>query len=163
MDTVYFARWNDVVALRFVGCIRYPLSPALEHFINGLLAQNDPPIHAIVIDLCQTQLIDSTNLGLLARLANWSLVHLQAKPVLYSTNPDVTNVLLAVSFDLVFTMVECLPMDHLGDAPLSLPSGTEPAALADTVLRAHETLMALSVNNHQQFADVVRLLRKEPE
>lgn len=162
MDTVYFAQMNQVMVLRFVGFIRYPLSPALEQLLNRILTDSSPTIQAIVIDLCQTQLIDSTNLGLLARIANWSITHLQVKPVLYSTNPDVTSTLLGVSFDLVFTILNQQPTDQITPPPNTVLTPTDmPADLGPMILRAHETLMALSDNNYQQFAEVVRVLQAQ--
>ena len=65
--TVLHASHDDVHVLRFIGDIRYTLSPSIEHFLEGVF--DGPKPAGFVIDLTETDSIDSTNLGLLARIA----------------------------------------------------------------------------------------------
>ncbi|MGB5179284.1 MAG: STAS domain-containing protein, partial [Gammaproteobacteria bacterium] len=64
---VLHASHDDVHVLRFIGDIRYPLSPSIDRYLEQIFAGPKPA--GFVIDLTETDSIDSTNLGLLARLA----------------------------------------------------------------------------------------------
>ena len=53
--------------LRFLGDIRVTLCGALDAYCERMV--KDPAFHAVVIDLEQTENLDSTALGCLARLS----------------------------------------------------------------------------------------------
>ena len=65
---VLHASHDGIHVLRFVGDIRYTLSPSIDRYVKQLFS--GPPPAGFVIDLTETDSIDSTNLGLLARIAN---------------------------------------------------------------------------------------------
>ena len=53
----------------------------------------DGEISSILIDLTQTDYIDSTALGMIAKTASFLQMHNQRKPIILSTNPDITRLL----------------------------------------------------------------------
>ena len=64
---VLHASHDDIHVLRFIGDIRYTLSPSIDRFLKEIFSGSPPA--GFVIDLTETDSIDSTNLGLLARIA----------------------------------------------------------------------------------------------
>ena len=109
------------------------------------------PPAGFVIDLTQTESIDSTNLGLLARIAN--RMHERGGPrvTIVSHRQDINEVLLTMGFD------EEVPSAGNGTRPLTTLA-PDRNNLGRTMLMAHRTLMALNDRNRDQFADVVSLL-----
>jgi anti-anti-sigma factor len=65
--SILHASHDGVEVLRFVGEIRYRLAPALDRYLESVFAK--PGLAGFVIDLIETDSIDSTNLGILARIA----------------------------------------------------------------------------------------------
>ena len=99
---VLHASHEDVHVLRFIGDIRYPLSPSIDRFLDGIFAGPEPA--GFVIDLTETDSIDSTNLGLLARIAR-RMQSLDARRVtIVSNRADITSCEAPVSRSVCSTM-----------------------------------------------------------
>jgi anti-anti-sigma factor len=150
--------------LRLLGEVRYPLAPALDAWLRRVFEAGPAPA-GFVIDLSQTEALDSTHLGLLARL-NTRLRQAGApRATLVTGRPDITEVLLSMGFDEEFHLV------HPDGRPAAVAQGetvAEGAAddaddetMARTVLEAHRALMALNERNREQFKDVVAILEME--
>jgi anti-anti-sigma factor len=158
---VLYAVHEGVHVLRFVGEVRHPLGPALEFFFDRLLKE-DP--NELIITLGETRIIDSTCLGLLARLAFRLRAQGLAKAMIVSPRPDITEVLRSMSFDRLFDIVGETPLgprEEAEDRVLATDVGRDDDALLRTMLAAHRTLMALSERNRLQFKDVVEMLEQE--
>jgi anti-anti-sigma factor len=154
---VLHASHNDVHVLRFIGDIRYTLSPSIDRFLEEIFASSKPA--GFVIDLTETDSIDSTNLGLLTRLA-MRMQRLDAQRVtIVSNRADINSVLNSMALDEVFDIVEdtCLETDATQEVP---QKDTDREALAHTLIEAHRALMDLSEHNREMFRDVVASLEK---
>jgi anti-anti-sigma factor len=158
---VLHASHGGVHLLRFVGDIRHPMGPALERFLDRWLSEE--PAGGLVIDFSETRIIDSTCLGLLARLAVGLRAQGRPKATVVSPLPDVTEVLRSMSFDRLFEIVGEMPVDLPGGRPVPTPGARDSDALLATMLGAHRTLMALSERNRLEFKDVVEALERESE
>lgn len=158
---VYYARHNGTCILRFQGAIDYTLGTALDHFLDELFAGGD--FHDILVDLHQTDSIDSTGLGLLAKVANGMRRRDGAKPLLFSSRPDINEILCSICLDEVFVFCPQDP-DANADDGILLPAG-EPSEseLARTVLAAHRLLCEINDNNRAQFQNVVDAIEKDLE
>ena len=154
---VFYAERDGTGVLRFQGEIRYTLAPALDRFLDGLFARNE--FTRIVVDLSDTESIDSTGLGLLARIANFVRRRDGSRPLLFSTQPDINAVLSSICLDTAFTLCD-RPPDRLPDTalPAGHPSETE---LAQTVLDAHRLLCEMNEANRVQFQNVVDTVERE--
>ena len=101
---VLHASQDDIHVLRFIGNIRYPLSPSIDRFLEGIFAGPKPA--GFVIDLTEADSVDSTNLGLLVRLAT-RMQRLDAKRVtVVSSRADINAVLNSMALDEVFDIVK---------------------------------------------------------
>ena len=152
---IQFAEYNETFVLKCVGDVRLTFCSALNETIEKILKTNS--FKSIVIDLTEVISIDSTTLGLLAKLSILSKRKFGMLPTLASTNPDVSRVLDSMGFNQVFNVVhtpapcpECL--DDLPEQEQS------EAVVKERVLEAHQILMSLNQSNRDAFRDLVSAL-----
>lgn len=155
---ILYAVHNGTYVIKFVGDVRVPLCASLEGFLDRMFA--DAALRAVLIDLTQTVAIDSTALGLIAKIAVCLRERLDQKPVILSTNPDVNRILGSMGFDRVFLILEQAPAPEasLDELPFSEPSQQE---LTRHVIEAHRVLMGLNDKNQATFRDLVDALESE--
>jgi len=158
MGTILFAQVDSVQVLKFVGDVRVTLGPTISKYLESI--GQDSRLKSIVIDLTETTCIDSTSLGLLAKISLRSQDALKVLPTIVSTNDDVTRILTSMGFERVFLIVGDTDIccEQMGELPES--SATE-AELRDQVLEAHRILMKLSKDNELKFRDLVAALELE--
>lgn len=151
-----YAAHEGVHVLRFFGDIRYSLAPSLDRFMRRLLQAST--LSGLLIDLTETDSIDSTSLGLLARIAIRLHERDEPRVTILSDCSCINEVLIAMSLDEVFNITSEADFDVPEDArPLPIEDADHDAVMR-IVLDAHRTLMRLSENNRQIFRDVVALL-----
>ena len=120
----------------------------------------DPDVKDIMIDMSEADYLDSTILGLLAKIANFMIKKFKRKITLLSTNEDINYLLDNIGLNEVFIIVKscnCSP-EQLQEIPNINASERESAL---TILDAHRQLIALNEKNQAEFKDVVELLEKE--
>jgi anti-anti-sigma factor len=148
---VFHASHEGVHVLRFMGDIRYTLSPSLECFIEQLFAGDKP--RGFVIDLCEVVSIDSTNLGLMAEIANQMRNTENSRVTIICDQMDINELLASMGFD------ESRRDGDMEEEEIQLEK-PQSATMSRTILKAHRTLMALNETNRELFRDVVTLLEK---
>ncbi len=158
----YFAEKDEVIYIKMVGNLKYSTSSGFDRFVDGLI---DRGFGNLVIDLSEATYIDSTNLGLIAKLAEKARNNEQKHVSIISTNEDINEILESVRFDRLFTIVE-----DMDEAARKL-KGAEEQEIGDAdtsekedlqmLLQAHKALMNAHEENRPQFKDVVELLEKE--
>ena len=154
---VMHASHDGIHVLRFVGDIRYTMSPSIDRFLREIFSGPSPA--GFIIDLTETDSIDSTNLGLLARIAK-SMQSLDGPRVtILSDRADINSVLTSMAFDEVFDIVTHAPLEAGAEKEL-LRQSTDKETLSRTVLEAHRALIELSECNEEMFRDVVTTLEK---
>lgn len=160
MGKILLAEQDGVEVLKFVGDVRVSLGPTISGFVNGLGQCED--IHNIIIDLTETEGIDSTSLGLLAKISLKCQESLHRLPTIVSSNEDITRILISMGFDNVFIIVNEAggEVGPLGELPTQLVSED---ALRDQVLEAHRVLMSLNSENREKFRDLVEALENEQQ
>jgi anti-anti-sigma factor len=157
---VSYAKVGQWHVLRYFGRIDYSLAPALERFTDRLVSGDDET--TLLFDLRASSMLDSTVLGLIARLRQRIRDDLDS-PVIVSTNEDITAVLVSMGFDELFTIATDHPvLANLGTSE-QLISGGPPSQgeLLQTMLAAHRTLVALNEKDRVQFEGVVACLEAE--
>jgi anti-anti-sigma factor len=154
---IQFAEQNGIFVLKFVGEVRLTLCSALDSTIEKIFAAAN--FSSIVIDLIETRSIDSTTLGLLAKLSILSRQRIGLLPTLVTVHPDITRLLHSMGFDQVFNIVDqpLLAPESLTDLPSQDLSEEEVKA---RVLEAHRILMGLNESNRAAFHDLVTALER---
>lgn len=155
---ILYAVHDGTYVIKFAGDVRVPLCASLEGFLDRMFS--DPELCAVLIDLTETVAIDSTALGLIAKIAVVLRQRLDKKPVILSTNPDVNRILGSMGFDRVFLILEKAPAPEgaLDELPFNEPSQQE---LTRHVIEAHRVLMSLNEKNKATFRDLVAALECE--
>jgi anti-anti-sigma factor len=154
---IQFAEQDGIFVLKFVGEVRLTLCSALDATIEKIFASAN--FTSIVIDLIETRSIDSTTLGLLAKLSILSRQKVGLLPTLVTDQPDITRLLHSMGFDQVFNIVDqpTVTPDNLTDLPSQDLSESEVKA---RVLEAHRILMGLNESNREAFHDLVLALER---
>jgi anti-anti-sigma factor len=154
---VLHACQDDVHVLRFIGDIRYTLSPAIARYLEGVFTGPEPA--GFVIDLTATDSIDSTNLGLLVRIARRIQTLGERRITIVSNRDDVNLVLTSMALDEVFDIVADSSLEASPGKNIPQESADRDK-LARTLIDAHRALMELSEHNSKMFRDVVASLEK---
>ena len=155
---VLHGSYNGVQVLRYVGDIRYTLSLSLDSYIKGLLSSSK--LAGFVADLTATDAIDSTNLGILARLARSMQRNRLPKVTLISNRPAINEVLEGMGFDRVFCIVSEseAELEKLKEVPVTL---SDDGAMIRLLLESHLALMELNEHNREMFRDVIEAVEQE--
>jgi anti-anti-sigma factor len=157
---VYYAVNEGIHGLKYVGHIRYTIGASLDKFIKTLF--DGPRPEGFLVDLREVETIDSTNLGLLARIANLMKQCGAPKVTLVSTDEDINRQLVSIGFDEVFDIVDETGQVMSDSQELGLAEDTGPE-MAQTVLDAHRTLMSINEDNKARFKDVIELFEQQLE
>ena len=139
-------------------CSKATLCKAVDGFLEKMFHNHQ--FKSVLVDLSKTDSIDSTSLGLLAKLSIKADKLFNYRPTLLSPHPDISRILFSMGFEDVFSIVE-EPLQYeeqLEELP-SLKTSSE--ELRKRVLEAHRTLMAMNENNRQAFQDLVETLESE--
>lgn len=152
------AERQGIYVLKFIGEIRLNLCSTLDSIIDTMVG--DPSFRTVVIDLTETDVIDSTTLGLLAKIALAAQERSNFLPTLISTNPDVTRIVRSMGFEKIFIIVNELAssVEELEEIPLLKASERE---VREKVLEAHKVLMSMNSRNREEFKSLVRALECE--
>lgn len=157
---IQFAESDGTFVLKFLGDVRLTLCAALDAYIEKIVSA----LHfkSIVIDLTETDNIDSTSLGLLAKLSILSRERVGLLPTLVSTQQDMLRLLQSMGFEQIFNIVaETTPTDaELQDLP---PQTLSEEQVRARVLEAHRLLMDLNEHNRNAFVDMVTSLEGDTE
>jgi anti-anti-sigma factor len=153
-----YAKDAGTWVLQVAGDVRHPLAPALNALLNQAFA--DTALTHFVIDLSAAVVIDSTCLGVLARIANHLSGVGRGKPVIIAPNADIATLLHAVCFDRLFHVIAEAPIDLQRLIPVPSQDSSEREMLA-LILEAHRRLCSIDAHTHAVFQDVATALEKE--
>jgi len=118
----------------------------------------DPEFRSVLFDLSDAEAIDSTTLGLMAKISLTEQDRFDMIPVVLATNPGIQRILQTMGFGDIFTIVDSLEKPVLDVEPLVCETGSEEQVKA-RVLEAHQILMGLNQHNAEAFRDLVQMLQ----
>lgn len=153
------ADYKHMAMLKFVGEVRVVMSTTLDNYFTGLYRRGI--LDAMVVDMSETRSIDSTALGLLAKMSIQLRNRFNVMPTIVSPNPDITRILKSMSLDLICKIVSSVPpRQQTQYQELKLQMESE-ASVRDKVIDAHLTLMTMSEQNRLEFQDLVSALKQQ--
>ncbi len=157
-----FAIHGDTCVLKLKGIIRFTDCPSIDKFIKTTLSnQNNTKI---LVDLTDTELLDSTALGMIAQIAIDSREKGNEKPTLIIDGKDMMMLFKSVCFEKVFTILQ--PEEDAAGIhfnPLEDETSSDTSALASQVQDAHKNLMHLSYENRLSFQEVMEALEQQEQ
>ncbi|MGB0467181.1 MAG: STAS domain-containing protein [Pontibacterium sp.] len=156
--SIFSAYVDGRYILKFVGDVRLTLCATLDCHIENALSQVDAK--DILVDLTEAEGIDSTSLGLIAKLSVKAYALSLPVPTIVSTNDDITRILLSMGFDHIFVLLSELPtnVSDLKQLPFVQDSET---SIRQRIIEAHRILIDLNDSNRAAFKDLVTTLERE--
>ncbi|WP_173911488.1 anti-anti-sigma factor GigB [Acinetobacter sp. Marseille-Q1618] len=157
---VEYASLNGTHIFKLIGEVRAQSCISLDKLLARIEQQEN--VVGAIVDLTQTTFIDSTVLGVLAKLGLKlkQAHHIQA--VMLSTNPDITTLANSMGLGQVFVI-----LNYCGDPTVCtqalLDDNVNHSTMLTTVLDAHKTLMKLNKNNQNMFEPLVKQLEKQQD
>jgi anti-anti-sigma factor len=149
---------DGTYVLKFTGDVRLTLCATLDDFLESMCQSGN--LQAVLIDLTETEGIDSTSLGLLAKISVLSRKRYQITPTIISTNPDITRILESMGFNQVFEIIS--DVSGCAEKVHELPEvESNERTVHQKVLEAHRILMSMNETNEETFKDLVYTLESE--
>jgi anti-anti-sigma factor len=155
---ILYAKVRGTYVLKFSGDVRYTACAPLSAFIKQLQVQDG--YDDILIDLTDAEALDSTNLGLLARIANLVQDRFHHKTTLVSTNANVNRTLETMGLYDVFNIDDQYQSTDFSGRVLPVVKEREQET-ADAILQAHRILSELNDYNREMFHNVVEALESD--
>jgi anti-anti-sigma regulatory factor len=152
-----YAHDDKTYFIKLIGGLSYISCAGFKSFTDKLLSED--LAEEIYFDLTKTTSIDSTNLGILAKCALYFVNKKKTKPIIYSTNKDVTLVLSKNSFNTIFDIVtnDEIPPKEMSEVLAA--RFEDKNNLNKTILETHEALSRINESNKLKYKDVLQLLR----
>ena len=160
MNKILYREQDGVQILKFIGEVRVTLGPTISSFLQSLRRKDY--LESMIIDLSRTEMIDSTALGLIAKIGIFTREQFGVLTTIVSPRQDITRVLGSMSMEKVCFVsnewvtdsgsLEELNQESLNDEKMRVQ-----------VLEAHKTLMMLDNQNFDKFQDLVKSLESEQE
>jgi anti-anti-sigma factor len=152
---ILVAEHSGVNVIKMSGDVRLTLCVSFDAFINSMFAGES--FCSVLFDLTEAQAIDSTTLGLMAKISLSAHQRCREKPVVLSNNPGITRLLESMGFDDIFHIVSDANLPFADVHELPQACGTEEQVKA-RVLEAHRILMELNETNSDTFRELVETL-----
>jgi anti-anti-sigma factor len=153
------ASHHGAYVIRLVGDVRLTLCTTIDEYFQGMF--EDPEFASVWVDLCDAEGIDSTTLGLLAKLALKVKERFGFEPAIYSCEPSINRLLKSMGFQRLFELHEeaCNNPENISEIPAVECSE---GVVKEKVIEAHRVLMGLSDENRARFKDLISALERTP-
>ena len=143
--------------LKFTGDVRVTLCGTLNRYIESIFGSKN--VKRVVVDMLDAEGLDSTTLGLLAKLGLHCQQQYGLNIEVFCQNSSILRTLESMSFDEIFDIFDQLPdldassdLHEIGTQNLPLDE------IREQVLEAHKILVRLSEDNQQEFQDLIKAL-----
>src|SRR5690554_4397621 len=103
---ILVADHGGVYVIKMVGDVRLTLCISFDQFIDTMFTQDD--FCDVMFDLSEAEAIDSTTLGLMAKIALQGREEKGITPVIFSNNDSINRLLQTMGFQEIFTIVRDL-------------------------------------------------------
>ncbi|BCE02542.1 STAS domain-containing protein [Marinicellulosiphila megalodicopiae] len=158
MDTgrIMMAEKNGSHVIKFIGDVRMTLCTTIEACLKTMFDKTE--FHSVVVDLSETDGIDSTSLGLLAKISREAQSRTHQIPVMVSSKEDITRIVQSMGFEhCVYEITDGVNHVKINLEEVDIRPLNEQDA-HDKVLEAHKLLMELNQKNYDTFKDLVQTI-----
>ncbi|WP_111643257.1 STAS domain-containing protein [Marinimicrobium alkaliphilum] len=152
---ILVADHKGVYVIKMTGDVRLTLCISFDQFIDTMFAEKH--FSTVLFDLSEVEAIDSTTLGLMAKISLQGDEEHGIKPLVLSTNPSINRLLRSMGFEEIFTIVDDLDTPVQPLKPLEENTDQE-NDVRDKVIEAHKVLMSLNDENKKTFRNLVQML-----
>ena len=151
------ASHNGAYVIRFEGDVRLTLCTTIDDYFQRMY--DDPAFASVWVDVCSAEGLDSTTLGLLAKLALTVKERFGFEPAIYSCDPGINRLIKSMGFQRLFDLREEVCGAPEEATAIPVVEGSE-AVVKDKVIEAHRVLMELSPENRARFKDLLTVLER---
>ena len=141
--------------LKLTGDVRVTLCGTLNRHMDTIFGSK--AVNGVVVDMLEVECLDSTTLGVLAKLG----IHCQREyginVQVFCHHPSILRTLDCMGFEDIFDIHQDVlaPCGTVSDLATVTPEVNETRR---QVLEAHKTLIQLSPKNSDQFTDLIQAL-----
>jgi len=141
--------------IKFSGDVRVNLCGSLNHHMAAIFGSTD--VQHVVIDMLEADCVDSTTLGLIAKLALHCRKEYNINMQLFCQNPSILRTLDCMSFDEIIDICQEVT-DIDADLHAIETVNSDIDEVRRQVLEAHKLLTQLSPDSSKEFTDLIRAL-----
>lgn len=157
---VLMANHQGQYVIKLTGDVRMTLCTTIDACLNTMV--QDSKFASVTVDVTEAEGIDSTSLGLLAKISRLSKPLMGHLPLLISSNPDITRIIESMGFrDRVYTIVSDADIADAQKLEETEIAPVDESAARERVLEAHKILMSLNENNRQAFKELVECIENQ--
>jgi anti-anti-sigma factor len=158
METGNFlaAQHQGVFIIKLKGDVRLTLCCVIDDFLQEMFEAEN--LVSVSVDLTETIGVDSTSLGMLAKLALRVHEVCGVQPVLVSTNENITYLIKSMGFDSIFAITDDPVACQGKDLQELTGHDCDENEVREKVIEAHRVLMGMSEDNRERFSDLVTAL-----
>jgi anti-anti-sigma factor len=161
LGKILVAQQDGVYLLKLTGDVRVTLCASLTDYIDRIFSGR--PATDVFVDLLEAEGVDSTTLGLLAKLAIHCLDNLGFKAKLLCVNRNILRILESMELDELFVVLGIpdapqIPLRDITPRSEELP---DMEIVRQQVLEAHKLLVKLNPKLLGDFFDLINSLESE--
>jgi anti-anti-sigma factor len=149
---------SDNYLLKLVGDVRLTLSASLSRYMDGLFKNSN--VKRVIIDMQEAEGVDSTTLGLIAKLGLHCRKCYNINVQLFCQNPSILRTLDCMGLADIIDICKQLPAVE-GDLHCLEAKDTKIDELREQVLESHKLLRQLNPENSVEFSDLIKALESE--
>jgi len=155
LGQILVADHAGVYVIKMTGDVRLTLCISFDQFIDAMLAAAN--FTSVLFDLSEAEAVDSTTLGLMAKISLLAQERRASKPVILATNASIQRILETMGFADIFIIVDKLNVELSPEKKLTVIECDE-NMVKEKVIEAHKILMGLNDQNHETFKNLVNML-----
>jgi anti-anti-sigma factor len=149
----------DDYLIKLVGDVRLTLSGSLNRYMDVLFGNNN--VKSVVVDMLDAKAVDSTTLGLIAKLGLHCREYYQMNVKLFCQNPSIIRTLECMSFDEIIDIFQQSPNEFDAELRCLDAVTSEVDEVRQQVLEAHKLLIKLNPKNKAEFTDLINALEAD--
>jgi anti-anti-sigma factor len=141
--------------LKFSGDVRVTLCGSLNRHMDMIFGSQ--LVTQVVVDMLEAECLDSTTLGLMAKLGLYCRKEYGINMQVFCQNPSILRTLDCMGFEEIFDICQEIP-DISSDLQDIGAVVTPVDETREQVLEAHKLLMQLNPDNCKEFTDLITAL-----
>lgn len=155
---ILIAEQEGIYLLKLTGDVRVTLCASISDYIERIFS--GASVKEVYVDLLEAEGLDSTTLGLLAKLAIYCIDKLHIKVKLLCLNRNILRVIESMELEEFFDVLGLPEAPELATTDVTPEEGEEPdhEELRQQVLEAHKLLVKLKPELMGEFVDLIHSL-----
>lgn len=155
---ILVAENDGIYLIKLMGDVRLTLCTSLNDYIDRIFSRDTPT--EVYVDLLEAQGVDSTTLGLLAKLALYCRKQLDDNARLLCTDRSILRILESMELDELFDILGLPEPPAMAMVDIT-PELVDEVAVRQRVLEAHKLLVKLNPDLMGEFTDLIASLEAE--